>query len=533
MALHGLVRFTPRLGPSQPSLTRGLATQVRGLFGHSRKVEDSAKEERRNFDVVIVGGGMIGSALGCALKHAPLTSKLSIAVVDRAPKSELTPRQGERVGENTEEKDVGSNVRFPDLRVSTLTPSTLDLLRQVGVGERIQPPTSAAFENMQIWDTYGQGFVHFSGKSVGSGGLHLGHVIENEVLKQILQEKAADLGCEFIYGDVSDILLPGPEVGITKTPGTPMATAGEGDGVQVLLNEGETALRTPLVIGADGANSFVAKKAGIRSTSYNYGQRAVTCTVRTSGDHSTAFQRFLSTGPIALLPVRDGFSNIVWSTSVSEAKHLEGLSSEDFAHAVNDVFSREPKGNPSSGILASRLSSLATSLFSSGKDVTSQGGNKENQFVVPPEVLEVVGTSQKSFPLRMKHAFTYCRKGVALVGDAAHSIHPLAGQGVNIGFGDVDVLVETLQEALWSGQNYADLLTLEKYSKKRLTSNAMMIRTLEMVKATYQSQFAPLAAARNLGMGILNSAGPLKDLVVGYASSNASPLKIVGRKEGS
>jgi ubiquinone biosynthesis monooxygenase Coq6 len=277
----------------------------------------------------------------------------------------------------------------------------------------------------------------------------------------------------------------------------------------------------------------VARKAGIRSTSYNYGQRAVTCTVRTRTENDTAFQRFLSTGPIALLPVRDGYSNVVWSTTVSQAKHLEGLSSKDFAKAVNLVLNQEPKGRSSSsgsglfpfGNFVSEMSSLIPHL--TGKSLGGGvEGQERGQFIAPPEVLEVVGTSQKSFPLKMKHALTYCHRSVALVGDAAHSIHPLAGQGVNIGFGDVEVLVETLQEALWSGMNYSDLLTLEKYSNKRHGANAAMIRTLEAVKAVYQSQFTPLAVARNMGMGILNSVGALKGLVVGYASSNASASKI-------
>ena len=114
-----------------------------------------------------------------------------------------------------------------------------------------------------------------------------------------------------------------------------------------------------------------------------------------------------------------------------------------------------------------------------------------------------------------------------LAGDAAHSIHPLAGQGVNIGFGDVDALVATIQEALWSGQNYSDLLTLEKYSSKRKVANAALISALDAVKVIYQSQATPLALARNWGMGILNSSDLLKNLIVGYASSNADASKII------
>ena len=540
------------------------STSVAGEAGEAETETETTKgkENEKFFDVVIVGGGMIGSALACGLKKASLTSELNVAVVDRLPPAHSNDK--------SKKAQKGSSVPFPDLRVSTLTPSTLGFLRRVGLGETVVAPgKSAAFQHMQIWDAFGEGYVRFSAQQRGRGGRGeveqtqtLGHVIENEVLKQHLQDRARSLGCEFIYGDVSEISLPRPEVGITKqvTKRERASERHEGKDVglstrreeedeeeiaRVFLDQGLT-VRTPLVIGADGGNSFVAKKAGIRSASYNYGQRAVTCTVRTRTENSTAFQRFLSTGPLALLPVRDGFSNVVWSTTVSQAEHLESLSARDFARAVNLALNEEPKGRSSGSFqwssLGSQMSSVVHHLTgkSLGNDNGSDNGSGygyggglkaegqgDDRFISPPEVVEVVGTSQKSFPLKMKHALTYCHKSVALIGDAAHSIHPLAGQGVNIGFGDVEVLVETLQEALWSGQNYSDLLTLEKYSNKRHRANTAMIRTLDTVKAVYQSQFMPLAVARNMGMGVLNNAGVLKDLVVGYASSNASASKII------
>ena len=149
-------------------------------------------------------------------------------------------------------------------------------------------------------------------------------------------------------------------------------------------------------------------------------------------------------------------------------------------------------------------------------------GTPGESFSPPPRVVRVVGSSQKSFPLGTQHALAYCRRGVVLVGDAAHRIHPLAGQGVNIGFGDASRLVSVLREALWSGQNYADLLTLNKYSRERRRANGAMIAALDGIKGLYQTTFPPLAFARSLGMDLLNNAGPLKKAIVGFASSNAS-----------
>lgn len=463
--------------------------------------------KEREFDVVIVGGGMIGSALACALKIGPLTSELKVAVVDRGG--------GEA---KAVDEDSSSRGGIPDLRVSTLTPSTLRFLDKVGVGEKILPPVSAAFDTMQVWDAYGRGHMQFSSPE------GLGQVVENEVLKDALQERAATLGCEYVYGKVGDILLPQPDVGITK-PKAPEGGARGGDQFTRVVLDCGTALRSPLVVGADGVHSLVAERAKIRSTRYNYGQRAVTCTVRTSEPHATAFQRFLPTGPIALLPVRDGFSNIVWTTTVAEALRLENLGPEELAEEANEAFHGAPRGGFAGGSglngggLSASLSSILTRASAAG--LLPGLESSDSDFARPPEILEVVGVKQKSFPLGMKHAMTYCQRGAVLVGDAAHRIHPLAGQGVNIGFGDVEALMAILQEALWSGQNYSDLLTLEKYSRERRGANAGMIRTLDAVKALYQTQFAPVALARNLGMDLLNAFGPLKTAIVGYASSNA------------
>ncbi|UPR03532.1 ubiquinone biosynthesis monooxygenase COQ6 [Chloropicon primus] len=478
----------------------------------SASASASASQGGDEYDVVVVGGGMIGSALACGLKHGPLTSELRVAVVDKEK------QQGWGA-----ESRRGASV--PDIRVSTLTPSTLGFLDRVGVGSNLLPPVSASFDSMQVWDAFGRGHMQFSSPTF------LGQVIENEVLKEELQRRAEELGCDFVYGSVTDIAVPRPKVGITKAPEE--KPGGDGDRSVISFASG-LSISTPLVVGADGAQSLVAKKAGIRFLEYNYGQRAVTCALRVSEPHSTAFQRFLPTGPIALLPVRGGYSNVVWSTTVAEAKRLESLGSKEFARAVDDALRSEPAsaGGDVPFFSPATLGSAVSTLLGGRRRTNDVGGDlgqvteTRGEFVDPPEVLEVAGTSQKSFPLGSKHALTYCQRGVVLVGDAAHRIHPLAGQGVNIGFGDVECLMIVLQEALWSGQDYSDLLTLEKYSRERRIANAAMIRTLDAVKSLYQSQYTPLALTRNLGMDILNNSGPLKDAIVGYASSNATAKKI-------
>ena len=283
-------------------------------------------------DVAVVGGGLVGAAVARALQALPLTAGLRVAVVD--PAAAPLPPPGEAAPAAPE---------VPDARVSTLTPASEGFLRRLGAWEAVAPG-AAAFGAMQVWDTPGRGVVRYEARAVGAAAL--GHVAENaRVQAALLAALRAGPEVELVRGAVRTLAYPGqePAAAAAEAPAPHRAVLGLEDGTEV---------RAKLVVGADGARSEVRRLAGIRSAGWGYGQRAVVATVATAPAdraHGTAWQRFLPTGPLALLPVRDGFSNVVWSTTPAEARRLEGAGPRGFAEAVNAALrGREGRGGRAS-----------------------------------------------------------------------------------------------------------------------------------------------------------------------------------------
>lgn len=205
-----------------------------------------------------------------------------------------------------------------------------------------------------------------------------------------------------------------------------------------------------LQVGADGAKSLVREMAGLTTTSWNYRQNAVICTVQHSVENNCAWQRFLPSGPIALLPIGDKFSNIVWTMSPEEASMHKSMSRDDFIKEVNyaldDGFGSHPQSNFIDEFLH-RISSI------SGQNTASM----EEHFQLPPKVTDLV-SERMTFPLSLKHAREYVSKRVVLIGDAAHAVHPLAGQGVNLGFSDAAALAKVIDQGLQVGSDIGEVM---------------------------------------------------------------------------
>ncbi|KAK9816974.1 hypothetical protein WJX72_007658 [[Myrmecia] bisecta] len=417
---------------------------------------------------------MVGAAVAAALSANRMTSQLRVALVDRqAPASTFKPPP------------------VPELRVSTVTPATIDVLRRIGAWEDLQPPRSAAFATMQVWDYGGNSFVRYNAADAGADTL--GHVVENNVLLvallRLLRPPHANVDT-FWPASVRSLKLPD----YSKAAGwNPLA--------EVQLDSGQT-LHARLVVGADGGRSHIRSLAGLRTTGWSYNQRGVVGTVRTQTPNQVAWQRFLPSGPLALLPVRDGYSNVVWSTTPQHARQLEAASPAGFAAAVNEALSGGPRP---------AQSSLVTSLLSSQP-------RPDATFLEPPTVEEAPGPSARSFPLTLCHAGRYVRPRLALVGDAAHAIHPLAGQGVNLGFGDVQALVDTLADAVSCGTDLGDILLLEgQYERPRQRANTAMMAAIDSLKHVFTPQSGPLASLRGLGLDVVNLTPAVKGRILSYA----------------
>lgn len=246
-------------------------------------------------------------------------------------------------------------------------------------------------------------------------------------------------------------------------------------------------LEADLLVGADGRDSWVRRQVGIEVKGWPYGQSAIVATVRPEHFHrETAWQRFLPSGPLAFLPLPDGLCSIVWSTRPEEAERLMALDDTAFGEALTAAF--------------------GCTLG----EVTLEG----------PRGL---------FPLRLQHALEYVRPGLALVGDAAHAIHPLAGQGVNLGLMDAAALAEVLLAARQRGRPMGSELTLSRYQRWRKGENLAMMAAMDGFKRLFSNRIPPLRLVRNLGLLAADRAEPLKRIIVRRAMGLSGDLPRLAR----
>ncbi|HEB58257.1 MAG TPA: 2-octaprenyl-3-methyl-6-methoxy-1,4-benzoquinol hydroxylase [Gammaproteobacteria bacterium] len=389
--------------------------------------------EDRQVDIAIVGAGMVGASLACALAD----SGLSIALLDtQAPLLEW-PQAG-----------------F-DLRVSAITRASERLFTDIGAWPTMQAQRVSPFREMHVWDAAGEGTVHFDSADVGE--THLGHIIENRVIVAALHTRLATR-------DNVAFLCPHRLVQVRRDGRT-----------TVLYGEDGSQLRCALVVGADGGRSWIRRQAAIPVHGWDYDHHALVTYVRTQRHHAeTAWQRFLPTGPLAFLPLSDGWSSIVWSTSPQQADALCAMPDAQFACELEAAFEY----------------TLGT--------------------------VEETGP-RATYPLRFFDARRYIAPGLALVGDAAHTMHPLAGQGVNLGLADVASLVAVLHDALAKGRAIGSEAVLRRYERWRKADNLTMLATVDSFKRVFGSDMQTVKTLRNLGLGLANRIGPLRNTLMRVA----------------
>ena len=357
---------------------------------------------------------------------------------------------------------------LPGMRVSALTPVSQRLLEGLGAWEWMAARRISPYRFMQVWDAEGSGEVSFSAEQAGVA--KLGHIVENDVTQAALERRLVALP--------SVRLLLGARV-------TGLTDAGEGRCVH--LADGRRLL-APLVVAADGARSPLRELAGIETRQRDTGHRAVVTTVKVARPHGeVARQAFLPTGPLAFLPLQlDGerdHCSIVWSTSPEEAERLLGLAPEAL-----------------------------------GEELAAAIDHRLGEVTVVDRAL--------AFPLVQRHAERYVLPGLALVGDAAHSIHPLAGQGVNLGLMDAAVLAEELLAARRRGAALGDERVLARYARRRRGDNAGMLALMDGFRLLFGARHPALALARNLGMGAVDRLTPLKRLLLQQATGHRGRLPL-------
>ena len=408
---------------------------------------------RPDFDVVIVGGGMVGLATAALIAREPRLAGLRVAVVEK-----IAPRA-----------PVDGDV---DLRVSALSRASERVLAAAGAWSAIEPH-ACPYERMIAWDAAGTpeaaDALRFDAAEAGEPDL--GHIAENLRIQCALAESPTLRGVTQLRAGLDAL-----EFGA--------------DAVRVELDDGRS-VSAGLLVGADGGPSKVRELCGISRGGWSYGQVAVVAHLEPERPHrNTAWQRFLPEGPLALLPLRDGRVSLVWTTTPEAAKSLAGAEPAEFSRCVTEASARV--------LGALRLSS-----------------------------------ARAGFPLALWHAREYVRARLALVGDAAHTIHPLAGQGVNLGFLDAASLAEVLADAVESGTDPASLRVLRRYGRWRRAENAVMLGACDTINRTFGERSVAVAGLRRLGLAAVGAQAPVRRLLMRRALGLAGDLPAVVTRTGA
>lgn len=389
-----------------------------------------------DYDVVIVGAGIIGLVLACYLQD----QGLRIAIINKGTSNTI------------------SNLTT-QLRFIALTLASQLSLQELNVWRRLNQQQCAPFRSMQVWESGQTAQLFFDSADIGE--VCLGYIVNNFDLEQALyaQAKTDNELTWFVSDALVDMQVEEQQVLVTLASGTEISTC--------------------LLVGADGEQSKVRQLADLHIKATDYAQRALIATVQTESAHDeTARQIFLANGPLAFLPLEDAYHcSIVWSNSPEEVRRLETMDDAAFCEELTRVFEQ-------------RLG-------------------------------QVVSTSARlSYPLKTQEAEHYVKSGVALIGDAAHILHPLAGQGANLGMADAQCLAKVILEANKKHRSIGAYHTLRRYERERRFHNRVMMGGVDGIKYLFAARNPIMQKTRQFGLGVINNVACLKNVIARYALGN-------------
>jgi len=394
----------------------------------------------KRFDIVVVGAGVTGLTVAALLAQCRFHDRLRLTVVDAAARPCYQ-------GGN----DVG-------LRVSAISTGSAKLMDSIGAWEQVRSTRACAYDRMRVWDEGGDvdGAETLRFDAADFAVPQLGFIVENELLRHAILDVLDDARIELTFDSAIQSL--------------------EQDKRRYrLVLANDQSLDADLIIGADGARSFIRDSVNIETRDWPYGQTAVVTHLKPEKSHcNAAWQRFLRDGPLGMLPLSDGRVSVVWSTTQERADYAMSASDDELGK-----------------------------LLSEASDYVL--GN-----------LTVAGP-RGAFPLCARHAVDYVLPAVALIGDAAHAVHPLAGQGANLGLQDAAALADVIEQALGNGEHPGDRPVLRRYERARKGDNATMMHFMTGLNSLFATDSALVREIRATGMRLFNRSGPIRDRAVKVA----------------
>lgn len=344
-------------------------------------------------------------------------------------------------------------------RIYALNQASIELLQELNVWQYLDKNKLSTYNHMYIWDGVSNSKLEFDSRLVGEN--KLGVMLEESSLKEALLREAENIGINIIFNYLVTQVVEKED--------------------HIIVNNYENkSLCAKLLIAADGANSTIREKVGAKITTWSYNQNAIIANVKTENPHrKTAYQIFNPNGPIAFLPMADkNHCSIVWSTSKAKASYLMGIDDVAFAKELEQAFT-------------SKLGAIT------------------------------VHSPRHQFPLYMRHTQSYCGKHWLLMGDAAHTIHPLAGLGLNVGLADLATWINLLK---LNKQKKISQKQLGFYQRKRKYALWQVIALMQGLHVLFKNQFTPISLFRGFGLDVVNKVKPLKKLIIEHASGTKGLL---------